>query len=403
MKRNCLMLILVCTLLALAVPACAQEGEGITVPAIDVTRLDIPDNEAMAFLKRMGVGWNLGNTFDAYNDSLTPAREMETETAWVATKTTEAVIAALHDAGFNTLRLPVTWHNHVDEDFTISEQWLNRVQEVVDWAVSRDMYVILNIHHDDGQKYMYPSEACYENSERYVTRIWEQLAARFADYDEHLIFESMNEPRLKGHANEWSFSARVKDCTDAAECINRLNQAFVNTVRAAGGQNAQRYLMVPAYAASPDNATNAYFRLPEDPADNRVIVSIHAYTPYAFALQDGGDSQFSLSSSRQTGEITRFMNSLYKKYIAQGVPVVIGEYGARDKKGNLQERVKFAAFYVASASARNIPTCWWDNGSFAGNGENFGLLRRGKCTWAYPEIVEAIMRYAGYEAIPAAQ
>ena len=133
---------------------------------------------------------------------------------------------------------------------------------------------------------------------------------------------------------------------------------------------------------------------------HRIIVSVHAYTPYSFALDAKGDDAFSLRSSRQTGDIRAFMTGLYKKYVSRGVPVVIGEFGARDKNANTQSRTDFAAYYVASASARNIPCCWWDNNVFSGSGERFGLLRRAKCDWIYPAIVEAIVRYGGYDNIP---
>ena len=393
-KAICLLMCLVLTALCCA-GAFAENG--ITVPKVEMKAFEIPDNDAMAYMRKLGVGWNLGNTFDAYNDAWPISREMEIELTWCGAKTTEKMIQAVHDAGFTTMRLPVSWHNHVDADFNISERWLNRVQEVLDYAINCGMYVIINTHHDEGENYFYPSTACYETSERYITRIWEQLSERFRDYDEHVIFESMNEPRPKGHANEWNYNGSVAACRDAADCINRLNQVFVNVVRASGGNNATRYLMVPAYDASPDNAVRGNFVLPEDPADdNRIIVSVHAYTPYSFALQDGGVREFSLSTRRQTGDIDHFMDALYKKYISAGIPVVIGEYGARNKDNNLQSRVNYAAYYVAAASARNMPCCWWDNNAFSGNGENFGLMRRIKRVFMYPEIVEAMMVNARY-------
>ena len=391
-KTVCLLLSCILTVLCL-MGAAAAEGE-ITVPKIETDTFEVPDNEAMAFLRKMGVGWNLGNTFDAWNDAIPASDEMKIETIWCGAMTTEKMIAAVHDAGFTTMRLPVSWHNHVDADFNISQRWLDRVQEVLDWAYSRGMYVILNTHHDEGEKYFYPSSEHYETSERYITRIWEQLSERFKDYDEHLIFESMNEPRPKGIPGnaEWNYSSLNPACVDAADCINKLNHAFVNTVRASGGNNATRYLMVPGYAASPDGALRNNFVLPEDPAnDNKIIVSVHAYTPYSFALQAGGSKQFSHTARRHTRDIDSFMNSLYKKYISAGIPVVIGEFGARDKDGNLQDRVNYAAYYAANATARNMPCCWWDNNAFTGNGENFGLLRRIRHTFKYPEIVEALM------------
>ena len=158
--------------------------------------------------------------------------------------------------------------------------------------------------------------------------------------------------------------------------------------------------MVPGYAASADGALNEHFALPADAADNRVIVSVHAYTPYPFALEYPGTDTFKLTDIGQTSEINRFMNSLYKTYVAKGIPVVIGEFGARDKGGNLLSRVTYAAYYAANASARNMPCVWWDNNGHTGSGELFGLLNRKECTWAHPEIVEALVQYGGYEKIP---
>ena len=389
------LLALLCLTLALPGAAMAEttlKGGKAEIPALDIERRPVPDNEAMRFLQAMGTGWNLGNTFDATG---AVEDEMTLETYWCGVETTEGMIDLLAKTGFRTLRLPVSWHDHVSgEDFTISAAWLDRVQQVADWALARGMVVILNTHHDVDPAYYYPDEAHYASSERYITAIWRQLAERFRDYDEHLIFESMNEPRLKDTKHEWWFNQASAECVEAAECINRLNQAFVDTVRESGGANATRYLMVPAYDASPDTASGSFFHLPEDKADNRLIVSVHAYTPYNFALDAGGVDQFSVSSTRSTGDIDKFMNALYNKYIAQGVPVVIGEYGARLKGMNLQDRVNFAAYYVASATARGIPCCWWDNNAFGGSGENFGLLRRAKENWLFPDIVLAILQYA---------
>ena len=386
LKRVFSLLLLLC-LLPAQVPA-----ESIEVPHVtSIAPCEVPDNDAMKFLKRMGVGWNLGNTFDAYNDSPNLKNEMEIERYWCQVYTTEEMIQSVYDAGFRTIRIPVSWHNHVSgEDFNISRTWLDRVQTVVDWAYSRGMVVILNSHHDCYPEYYYPTEACAETSDRYISSIFAQLADRFRDYDERLVFESMNEPRLKDTDYEWWFDGNSVKCQEAMRCINRLNQLFVDTVRASGGNNADRYLMVPSYDANPDYALRDEFVLPQDTADNRIIVSVHAYTPYAFALQEGGTNSFTLKNSAQTSEINRFMVALYKRYIANGIPVVIGEYGARSKK-NLQDRVNYAAYYVACAQARNLPCIWWDNNVFYGNGEIFGIFDRKANAWPNPEIVQAIM------------
>jgi len=401
MKRLFLLLLAAALLLTAFGTALAQtEGGNIVIPQISIYRFDVPQSEALAFTQGLKIGWNLGNTFDATHDGYV-RDEMSIESMWVGVKTTEAMIEAVRAAGFNTLRIPVSWHNHVSgDDFIISEAWLARVQEVVDWAIERDMYVILNTHHDVYPQYYYPSNEHYATAEKYITSIWTQLCARFADYDEHLIFESMNEPRMKDTSIEWWFDAPDPKGLEGAECVNRLNQAFVDTVRASGGKNAGRYLMVPGYCAAPGFACADYFRLPKDSAVDRLIVSVHAYTPYSFALEEGGTDKFNPVGAASIREIATFMNDLYKKFIQNGIPVVIGEFGARDKGGNLQSRVDFAAYYTASASARGIPCCWWDNHAFRGNGELFGLLNRRTLEWEHPQIVEALMQYAGLESIP---
>ena len=388
-KKVSSVLITLCLLLCLTASATVSAS----VPELDpYGPFEIPDNEAMALLDAMGVGWNLGNTFDAFQDPYW-GNEMRLESYWNGCMTTPEMFETLKNAGFRSVRIPVSWHNHVDQDFKISENWFSRVQEVVDYAYSRGLYVILNTHHDVSPDYYYPLKEHEETSRRYISTIWQQIAERFKDYDEHLIFESMNEPRPKDTNYEWWMDQNAALCIEAAECINDLNQLFVDTVRATGGNNAERYLMVPGYCASVDGATNRYFTLPKDTADNKLIVSVHAYTPYEFALSDTGTSEFSLGNGAQTSEISRFMNTLYKTYIQQGIPVVIGEFGARNKKDNLQSRVDFTAFYTNAARSRNIPCLWWDNGAFRGNGELFGILERNQAAFMYPEIAEALVTY----------
>lgn len=351
-----------------------------------VSSKEIPDTPALQFTRKLGAGWNLGNTLDATNDYHKGSDTLSIETAWGNPKTNREMIKAIKDAGFSTIRLPVSWHNHVNEAFVINEPWMNRVQELVDIALELDLYVILNTHHDVDPRFYYPSSQHAETSLRYITTVWTQIATRFSDYDDRLIFEGMNEPRLTNTSYEWSLQPSVPECKDALLCLDNLNQAFVDAVRKTGGKNATRYLMVTPYSAAPTNLD--YFNLPKDTIADHLIVSIHAYTPYSFALEIKGTSEFTV---QQTSDIVLFMNQLYNRYIANGTPVVLGEYGALNKQDNLQARIDFTSFYVASAAGRGIPCCWWDNGAFKGNGELFGLLNRRDCTFTYPEIVEAIM------------
>lgn len=378
----------------------ASEGEtGYVIPEVVMPSLEIPDSEAFAFVRDMKIGWNLGNTFDAFSDR-TFADELEAEAQWVGVATTREMIDDIREAGFNSIRIPVSWHDHVDENYQISELWLNRVQEVVDYAYDSGMYVILNIHHDNSEQFMYPSTEYLEQSVSYVTAIWQQLADRFADYDQHMIFEGMNEPRQVGTAWEWWIDPASEDCKDAIACINTINQAFVDTVRATGGNNKNRYLMVPGYDASPDGVLNEGFVFPTDAegVKDRLILSVHAYTPYKFALQGPGESgstaEFKASALGSTRDITYFMDRLYNTFIQNGIPVVIDEFGARDKGQNTQARVDYATYYIAAARARGMTCFWWDNNVFEGDGEIFGIYHRQDRSFPYPEIVEGLMKYA---------
>lgn len=366
------------------------------VPDVQVDKYQVPESEGMDFIRELHLGWNLGNTFDATNiGNISAEHELDYEKAWCGEFTKIENIAALKAAGFNTIRIPVSWHNHVDENFNISRAWLTRVKEVVDWCRDMDLYVIVNTHHDNEEDFYYPDSAHMESSKKYLTAVWSQIAEAFKDYDEHLILESLNEPRLVGTNYEWWIDQNNEQCKDAVSCINTLNQLFVDTVRASGGNNASRWLLVPGYAASPDGALNPGFAMPTDP-QSRVILSVHAYRPYNFALNKTGTKEWSLDNASDTGDIIQFMDNLYGKFVLNGVPVLIGEFGAMNKD-NLEARVAFSAYYTACARARGISCLWWDNNAFAGSGENFGLLYRKSSSFTYPEIVQALVKGSDYQ------
>ena len=363
--------------------------------------LEIPDNEALSFIRDLEIGWNLGNTFDA-SECTWLSDEMAYETAWCNAKTTEGLIKELKNAGFKTIRIPVSWHNHIDENYNISKAWMDRVEEVVGWALAEDMYVIINIHHDNTEQYEYPSYAKLDQSKAYVTKIWSQIADRFADYDEHLIFETMNEPRQVGTNNEWWIDVNSDLGKECMDCINQLNQAIVDTIRANGkGYNTSRYIMAPGYCASPDYVIADDFKLPDDSkatAENRIIVSVHAYTPYNFALNqgDGSTDVFAIKGKKGTEDIDYFMKNLYEKFVSQGIPVLIGEFGALDKD-NTESRMQFAAYYTYTARHYGMTALFWDNNAYKTDGENFRLIDRNSLTWIFPEIVDQMMYYCGSE------
>ena len=382
----------------------------INAQALSGDTLKNADTEAI--LEDMGLGWNLGNSLDATGGS-----SLDTETSWSNPKTTQALIDKVKSLGFNTVRVPVSWGKHVSGDnYTIDSAWLARVKEVVDYCYKNDMYVILNIHHDtkssesaSGAGY-YPRSSAYSSSEKFVTSVWSQVAEYFKDYDYHLIFETLNEPRLIGTGyewwfNKWSIPSEVKD---AIECINKLNQKAVDTIRNTGSNNKGRLIMCPGYDASIDGATVSGFKLPTDISGNknRIAVSVHAYSPYNFAMNVGSGSTSSYTSSIKS-ELQELFSTLKSTFRDKGIPVVIGEFGSTDKN-NTAERVKWATDYTALAKKNNIPCVLWDNNAFARyngssivlNSEYHGYINRKNNTVTSPakDVIEALMKPYGKKA-----
>lgn len=349
-----------------------------------VGRLDekeMRDIKSIELVKEFNNGWNLGNTLDATNPSLAGSRPEAFETAWGNPVTTPEMIKMVKDAGFNLVRIPVTWDKQIGDapDYAINPAWMDRVQEVIDYAVDLDLFVIMNLHHED---WHFPSNENFEKAESIIIKVWEQIAKRFENYDERLIFEAMNEPRMKETEFEWTGGT-----TESRSVVNQLNKAFYETIRNADGNNPLRHLMLPTYAASAETHVLDDLIIPDD---DRVIVSVHSYSPYDFALNEAGVTTWSADNPSDTRDIDSLVERLEERYISKGIPVIIGEYGARNKD-NLEDRVAWAHYYVKTMEAKGIPRVWWDNNLFVSSGENFGLLNRRTLTWEYPEIVEAIM------------
>ena len=382
----------------------------INAQALSGDTLKNADTEAI--LEDMGLGWNLGNSLDATGGS-----GLDTETSWSNPKTTQALIDKVKSLGFNTVRVPVSWGKHVSGDnYTIDSAWLARVKEVVDYCYKNDMYVILNIHHDtkssasaSGAGY-YPRSSAYSSSEKFVTSVWSQAAEYFKDYDYHLIFETLNEPRLIGTGYEWWFSKWniPSEVKDAIDCINKLNQKAVDTIRDTGSNNRGRLIMCPGYDASIDGATVSGFKLPTDISGNknRIALSVHAYSPYNFAMNVGSGSTSTYTSSIKS-ELRDLFSTLKSNFRDKGIPVVIGEFGSTDKN-NTAERVKWATDYTALAKKNKIPCVLWDNNAFAVyngssivlNSEYHGYINRKNNTVTSPakDVIEALMKPYGKKA-----
>ena len=342
---------------------------------------DIPSTE---LVKEMKVGWNLGNTLDS---TITNPKGTELpsdwETAWGQPVTTKAMIDSVAAQGFNVLRVPITWEGKFGEgpDYTIDPDWLARVNEIVDYGIDDDMFVIINVHHEEWHMPTYENEAA---AQEILTALWAQIADHFKDYNEKLIFEGLNEPRLKGTPMEWNGGN-----DEARDVINHWNAAFVETVRNSGGNNKLRHLMVTPYAASSMDKVLNDFAVPDD---DKVIVSIHAYLPYTFALADNAQAttEWSADNPADANDIDMLMANLKDRYLDKGRAVIIGEMGTRNRM-NTEARAQCAKYYSEAAHNAGIPICWWDNNAFVGGGENFGLFDRKTFEWRYPDIISALM------------
>jgi endoglucanase len=308
---------------------------------------------SLKITKELSNGINIGNDLDVcrVKEHLAEPTVYDYETFWHNTPVTKEVFAAVKDAGFNCVRLPVTWYEHVDEDYTIDEEWMARVKEAVDDALSCGLYVIIDTHHEEFIKL---EENELETSQQRLVRVWEQIASEFKDYDEKLIFEGLNEPRLVGTDLEWS-----EGTPWLWEAVNRLNSSFVDTVRKSGGNNEKRFLMIGGYATSHRTEALKAIELPEK--DYRIIVSVHAYIPYSFVSQYGKNVKWD-SDSEYKHDIDHFASDLQEIFLDKHIPVVITEFGCNELKDE-KERLAWAKYYTQTFSELGVPFIWWDEGS----------------------------------------
>jgi len=342
------------------------------------------DKSALEFVAGIKIGWNLGNTLDANADWLPKnAPVSDFEKAWVGIVTTQANITAVKNAGFNAIRIPVSWTKCADNNYIIRKDWMDRVTEIVNYAVNNDMYIILNTHHDENVfKFKNADKAAAIKTFKII---WEQIAFNFKNYGEKLIFEALNEPRTPGSENEWNGGTSEERVN-----LNEYYRAFVEVVRKSGGNNGKRFIMLNPYAASGSNTAMNALVIPNDTAQDKVIVSFHSYSPYNFALNTEGTDVWDESKASDKTDITNSMDAYKAKFIDKGIPVIIGEFGAVHKN-NTAARTAWAKFYVREAKKRGIPCFWWDNHSFSGDGELFGLLKRSDNSFPFQEIIDALM------------
>ncbi len=367
-------------------------------------------------VKNMRLGWNLGNTLDSHSgDTLnmwiehwTSRTPSDYEKAWGQPVTKAALMKLFKEAGFNAIRVPVTWYPHMEAKFSsnslewspskddfgtqIKKAWMQRVHQIVDYVISQGMYCILNIHHDTGEantSWLIADEGIYARQHERFEAIWKQIAEEFKDYDEHLLFEGYNEMLDIKHS--WCFASFGAEgnydaaiATSAYNAINAYAQSFVDAVRSTGGNNAKRNLIVSTYGACNGGGTwNSHLQdplkkmqLPDDPAGaGHLIFEVHSYPDVK-----------NLTNAKT--EVRTNMRNLKTHLVAKGAPVIIGEWGtsgvAEDYTNYHDNVLAFARYFVEQAKLNDIGTFYW-------MGLSDGTARS-KPEFNQPDLVEAIVK-----------
>ena len=348
------------------------------------------DKSATEVAEEMGLGFNIGNTLESTNSTYSSVTAQET--AWGNPVITQGLMDAIKTAGFDSVRIPITWDNFTTLEngtYVIDSAFMARVKEVVDYAYNADLVAIINVMHDKWAENDDSFASKYvENGERIID-LWSAIADEFADYDQHLIFECMNEPRAN---DDWTGNS------EAYAAINYLNQVFVSTVRSNGkGYNNVRCLMVSGYAASCDPAIVETINIPtyNGEACNNIMISVHCYQPYQFCLTDNV-STFDPDSTSDTEYLDTIFTTLDDLFLSKGIAVVMGEFGVTNTNGNLTARETWLEYMAAKGAYYGIPMLLWDNGSEGSAGEKHMHLNRYSYTWNYPSEVTALM--TGHEA-----
>jgi endoglucanase len=349
----------------------------------------------------MGKGWNLGNQLEANSNGI------PSETAWGNPVITGALIDRVKAAGFKTIRIPVSYLGKIGAapNYTVDAAWLTRIQEVVNLAHDRGLFVLINMHGDGyksvGGAWLICDAADQTTIKAKYQKVWQQVASKFASYSGRLIFESMNE----------NFDGQYGNPTQPCYSnINAYNQIFIDTVRQTGGNNTSRWLLVPGWNTNIDHTVGSGFVLPTDQyrsssipaADKRIMISVHYYDPWDFTgTESGAITQWGPNatdaSKKSTWGQQDFMDSqlkkMYDKFVVNGYPVFVGEYGSIDKTSadstNNRYRADYARTMVATAKKYGAATAYWDNGY---NGQyGFGLFNRSTATVTQQSIIDAIM------------
>ncbi|MDE7093325.1 MAG: glycoside hydrolase family 5 protein, partial [Oscillospiraceae bacterium] len=335
--------------------------------ALEAKASELTGKSATDITSLMKIGWNLGNSLDSHNNGNKTFPSPEGyATSWGNPAPSQELFNAVKEAGFNTVRIPTTWYEHIEYDNTsqmyiVNDEWMNYVQQTVDYAYDSGMFVILNVHHEDWVDVGQFTDETLATASKKLSDIWSQISETFADYDQHLIFEGLNEPRETGRGSsiEWGTGD-----DSSRTYINNLNAIFVNTIRNQGSSaNAERLLMIPGYCASCySDALNAV-TIPENAGN--IALSVHAYKPYDFTLNSSGNHTF---TNTYQSELTTLFNDLKAVSNSKDVPIIIGEFSASNFN-NTNERIAWANDYLTKAKEAGIPCVLWDNNKTPSNAD----------------------------------
>lgn len=409
MKKNLLTKSLAMAVVALLAAACSENEtalltdgtntakSSITLKADDNTEFETA-TEAAA---HMQVGWNLGNTLESNSNEVNGWIEKYTdrspkayETAWGQPQADAHLMAAFKRVGFNAIRVPVTWWPHLDNDTIINAAWMARVKEVVDYVLAQDMYCIINVHHDTGDASSCWLRADMTNFDSYnakFVKLWKQIAQTFRDYDQRLLFEGYNE--MLDASGTWNAPTDRNDL----KAINQYAQNFVNTVRASGGNNVRRNLIVTTYAAASGSnwGNTPYvvkdFVVPTDPIGNQrhLAVEVHAYAPWEWMKNNSGKWTDQCDSDVRG----IFANYLQPYFLEKGYPVVLGEYGPSDNgmedgastNEDKYELEEMARSYIKYCKQYGVAPFYW-MGLVNGTDRTEATFK-----WTMPKTVDAII------------
>ncbi|WP_347332821.1 cellulase family glycosylhydrolase [Marinimicrobium locisalis] len=335
---------------------------------------------AVELTGEMGVGWNVGNSLEAVGG----------ETAWGNPLITRELIDSVKAAGFDTLRVPVAWSKFSDaENFVIEQSWMERVEEVVNYALDADMYVIMNIHWDNG--WMQPTYAEQDYVNNRLAIMWTQIAEHFQGYDHRLLFAGTNEVMVEG-----DYGTPTEEYYTVQ---NSFNQTFVDAVRATGGGNADRYLVVQGFNTNIDHTLN-FAEIPDDTVEDRLLMEVHYYDPYNFTLNESSDitqwgSIATDPNATETWANESYVDSQFEQmqtqFVDQGIGVILGEYGVISREnveGHEAYRRYWNEYITQSAVEHDMVPVYWDNG-YAGNG-GFALFDRHNGSIIEPELIDVL-------------